>query len=196
MARKKRINKKMLVSMFIIAIMVLSAFGFIFSYQTSQPSEKLDDYKGHEFKKTAKGYTTEINDQKLYFDYYPGDLEQINITEDTRAILSQSEVFVITYDPNSDFAESIAEKEFDLEQKTGKTGKPLIAKGLTNATGYALPQITCKNATKEMPVIRMKRGKTSEIKTDKNCIIIEAETEPILNTFYTRVLYIIFGVMN
>lgn len=195
MARRKLINKKMLVSLFIIAIMVLSAFGFMLSYQTSQ-AEKLEDYSGHSFKKTAKGYLTEVNSQKLYFDYYPGDLEQINITDDAKAILSQAEVLLITYDPNSDFAESIAEKEFDLEQKTGKTGKPFIAKGLTNTTGYALPKITCNNATAEMPVIYMKRGKKSEIKTDENCVIIEAETESILNAFYAKVLYTIFGVIK
>jgi len=195
MARRKTINKKMLVSLFIIAIMVLSAFGFILSYQTNQ-TEKLEEYNGYSFKKTTKGYLTEINDQKLYFDYYPGDLEQINITDDAKAILSQAEVLVITYDPNSDFAELIAEKEFDLEQKTDKTEKPFIAKGLTNATDYALPQITCANATAEMPVIHMKRGNTSKITAKNNCIILEAETESILNAFYTKVAYIIFGVIQ
>ncbi|MBW3004463.1 hypothetical protein KY310_01365 [Candidatus Woesearchaeota archaeon] len=195
MARKKLINKKMLVSLFIIAIMVLSAFGFMLSYQTNQ-TEKLDEYNGYTFKKTTQGFMTEINDQKVYFSYYPGDLEQVNISEDIAITLSSAEMLLITYDPNSDFAESIAELEFDMEQKTQKVGKPFIATGLTNATDYALPQITCKNATAEVPVIYLKRGKTSEITADNNCITIAAETESILNAFYTKVLYVIFGVMK
>jgi hypothetical protein len=195
MARRKTINKKMLVSLFIIAIMVLSAFGFMLSYQTNQ-AEKLDEYNGYNFKKTTQGFMTEINDQKIYFDYYPGDLEQVNVSEDAKAILSKAEVLLVTYDPNSDFAESIAELEFDMEQKTQKTGRPYIAKGLTNATGYALPQITCNNATSETPVIYMKRGEKSEITSSNNCITLAAETESILNAFYTKTTYIIFGVMK
>ncbi|MBW3002119.1 hypothetical protein KY338_03100 [Candidatus Woesearchaeota archaeon] len=195
MARKKLINKKMLVSLFIIAIMVLSAFGFMLSYQTNQ-AEKLDEYNGYSFKKTTQGFMTEINDQKIYFDYYPGDLDQINVSEDAKAILSQAEVLLITYDPSSDFAESIAELELDMEQKTQKIGKPFIAAGLTNATDYALPQITCSNATAEMPVLHMKRGKTSEITAQNNCVIIAAETESVLNAYYTRAAYLIFGVMK
>ncbi len=195
MARKKLINKKVLMSIFIVAIMVLSAFGFMMSYQTNQ-SEKLDEYNGHEFKKTGQGFMTVINDEKIYFNYYPGDLEKINISDDTKAILSDAEAMFITYDPDSDFAEAIAEIEFDMEQKTEKIGKPFIAKGLTNATDYALPQITCSNATKVMPVLYVKRGKTAEITASNNCITLTAETESILNAYYTKLLYITFGVMK
>jgi len=195
MARKKLLNKKVLMSIFIVAIMVLSVFGFMMSYQTNQ-SEKLDEYNGYEFKKTGQGFMTEINNEKIYFKYYPGDLEKINISDDTKAILSETEAMFITYDPDSDFASAIAEIEFDLEQKIQKVGRPVIAQGLTNATEYALPEITCSNATKVMPVLYVKRGKTSEITASNNCITLTAETESILNAYYAKVLYVIFGVMK
>ena len=196
MARKKTINKKVLMSIFIVAIMVLSVFGFMMSYQTNQQSEKLDEYNGHEFKKTSQGFMTELNDEKIYFKYYPGDLEKINISDDAKAILSETEAMFITYDPDSDFASAISELEFDMEQKIQKIGKPIIAKGLTNATDYALPEITCSNATAVMPVLYVKRGEKSEVTSSNNCITLTAETESILNAYYTKLLYITFGVMK
>ena len=166
MARRKTINKKVLMSIFIVAIMVLSVFGFMMSYQTNQ-RDKLAEYNGFEFSRTQSGLMTEIDGKEMYFNYYPGDLAELSFPEDAGLILADSKVFYVTYDPNSDFATAIAEQQLDMELKLIELGDTFMSKGFTNATGYALPEITCANATAETPVYQIVEGKNSSIKTER-----------------------------
>lgn len=195
MAKKNKSNKKMMMSLFIIAIMVLSAFGFVMSYQTSQ-AEKLKPYNGYKFTGTPQGFMTKINDNEFYFKYYPGDIEAINTSVSFKDALKNKKVISVTYDPDSEFASLIAELQFDMEQKFSKYGSIFLTKGLTNATGYTLPEVTCADATEESPVIYFKKGEKSDITAENSCIILEAETEPAMNAYYTKILYVLFGVMK
>jgi len=195
MARRKRINKKVLMSIFIVAIMVLSVFGFMMSYQTNQ-RDKLADYNGFEFSRTQSGLMTEIDGNEMYFNYYPGDLEKLNFPDDAGLILADSKVFYVTYDPNSDFATAIAELQLDMELKLIELGNVFMSKGFTNATGYALPEITCENATAETPVYQIIEGDNSSIQTEESCVILTIANEPDLNAYHTRILYTILGVMK
>ncbi|MBW2985826.1 hypothetical protein KY333_00475 [Candidatus Woesearchaeota archaeon] len=195
MARKKLINKKVLMSLFIVAIMVLSAFGFMMSYQTNQ-RDKLADYNGFKFSRTQNGLVTKINNQELAFNYYPEDLEQINMSDDAKLLLSGTKVLFVTYDPNSDFASSIAEQQLDMEQKFIKVGDRFLTKGFTNATGYALPQITCANATAAMPVYQIEQSNETKVEVSDNCVILTVASETELNAYHAKVLYLLLGVMN
>lgn len=195
MRRRKETNKKMLVSVFIIAIMVLSVFGFMLSYQTNQ-TEKIESYNGYTFARTNKGFMTKIEGKEFYFDYYPADLETINQTGELLQTLADKKALAITYNPNSELAVRMAEIQFDIEQKTQKKGDIYVTRALTNSTGYALPEITCQNATQAMPVIRLKQGKTTHIQSENNCITLNAGTETELNALYTKTLYTILGVMK
>lgn len=195
MARRKRINKKVLMSIFIVAIMVLSVFGFMMSYQTNQ-QDKLEDYNGFKFSRTQKGIKTNIEGKAFYFNYYPGDLENITIPEEAKLLFSDAKVFFFTYDPESEFASTIAEKQFDMEQKLTKIGSRFITKGFTNSTGYALPQITCANATPAMPVYQIEQCNETKIIIEDNCVKLTAANEFELNAYHTKLLYIFLGVMK
>ena len=195
MTRRKRINKKVLMSIFIVAIMVLSVFGFMMSYQTNQ-RDKLADYNGFEFSRTQHGLMTEIDGNEMYFNYYPGDLEKLSFPDDASLILADSKVFYVTYDPDSDFATAIAEQQLDMELKLNKLGDRFISKGFTNATGYELPEITCANATAAIPVYQIIDGENSSIQTEESCVILTIANEPDLNAYHTRILYTILGVMK
>jgi hypothetical protein len=195
MARKKRFNKKIMMSLFIVAIMVLSVFGFVMSYQTNQ-RDKLADYNGFTFSSSQAGLMTKINGQELSFNYYPEDLEKINISDDAKAILSETKILFVTYDPNSDFASVIAEQQLDMEQKFITLGDRFMTKGFTNATGYALQQITCANATSAMPVYQIEQSNETKIEVSDNCLILTVASESELNAYHAKILYLMLGVMN
>ena len=139
---------------------------------------------------------TKIDGKEMYFNYYPGDLDELNFPDDAGLILADSKVFYVTYDPNSDFATAIAEQQLDMELKLIELGDTFMSKGFTNATGYALPEITCANATAETPVYQIVEGKNSSIKTEESCVILTIANEPDLNAYHTRILYTILGVMK
>ena len=195
MARKKKLNKKVLMSIFIVAIMVLSAFGFMMSYRTKQKGAT-EVYNGVELTQTRQGLMMEVNENAVYFNYHPKDLESINMTDNIQSILANTKALIITYDPDSEFAPVMGEIQFDMEQQLLDTEKVYLARGLTNATGYTVPEFTCSNATESMPAVYLKKGEKSELMLDNNCIILTASTEPELQMFYTRILYTIFGVMK
>jgi hypothetical protein len=195
MARKKFLNKKVLMSIFIVSIMVLSAFGFMMSYRTKQGGAT-EEYNGIPLMQTPKGLMLEVNDNPVYFKYHPKDLEVINMTDDIKSIFVNTEALILTYDPDSEFAPAMGEIQFDMEQQLLDTEKVYLARGLTNATGYAVPSFSCSNATDAMPVLYLKKGEKSELTLDNNCITLTASTEPELEMFYTRILYTIFGVMR
>ena|GEM_PF-2875066 len=194
MARKKLLNKKVLMSVFIVAIMILSAFGFMMSYRTSQ-GEK-EEYNGFDFIRAPRGLKTKINEQEVYFDYYPQGLENLSMPDDIKAMLKDAKALIVTYDPDSDFATYMAELQFNMEQELSGTGDVYVARGLTNATGTALPEFTCNNATAAMPVLYLKKGEESQIKSEDSCIILTASTEPEMNMFYNKIRYVIYGIMK
>ena len=175
--------------------MVLSVFGLMMSYQTNQ-RDKLADYNGFTFSRTQAGLITKINGQELAFNYYPEDLEKINMSDDAKALLSGTKVLFVTYDPNSEFSSSIAEQQLDMEQKFIKLGDRFLTKGFTNATGYALPQITCANATAAMPVYQIGQSNETKLEVSDDCIMLTVASESELNAYHAKVLYLLLGVMN
>lgn len=195
MAKKKQSSKKMWISLFIVAIMILSAFGFMLSYQTSETGGT-EEYNGHKLVQTQKGLMIKIDGKESYFNYYPASLETLNFSDSIKSELANTKALWVTYDPDSDFAATIAEKQLDMEQKLFDTKEIYIARGLANATGYALPEITCKNATEPMPVLYLKKGNKTTIESAENCITLTAATEQELNLYHAKIMYLILGVMK
>lgn len=195
MARKKLFHKKVWVSLFIAAIMILSVFGFMMSYQTGQTGGT-EEYNGHKLVQTQQGLMTKVNGKEAYFDYYPASLEQLNMSDAIKTELKNSKSFWVTYDPDSDFAQAMAEIQFDMEQNLFDVAEIYVARGLTNAKEYALPEITCANATATMPVIYLKKGEKTQIESTDNCITLTTVTEPELRMYHNKIAYILFGVMN
>lgn len=195
MARKKLFNKKVWVSLFIAAIMILSVFGFMMSYQTNQTGGT-EEYNDHKLVQTQKGLMTKINDKEVYFNYYPASLEQLNMSEDIKSELKNTKAVWVTYDPDSDFATAMAEIQFDMEQTLFDVAEIYVARGLTDTKEYALPEVSCANATATMPVLYLKKGNYTEIESIDNCITLTTITEPELKMYYNKILYIILGVMQ
>ncbi|MCD4666615.1 hypothetical protein K8R47_02285 [archaeon] len=72
-------NKKVLITIFIVFIMITSVIGFISTQQDSQPNSNVFDYNGHDFYLVQGKYVTLINDDQYFFDYTPQNLENIEV---------------------------------------------------------------------------------------------------------------------
>lgn len=186
-------NKKTLLAIIISAVMVLSVFGIIFESGTS--SQKLS-YNGYKFTQLQKGWQAKINNKIMTFNHHPKELESINISAETSKLLSNTKVALsITYDPGSEMASFFAEEILYLEQLLAKQDI-FVQRGLTNATGYSLPEISCANATSSVPVIEFRESSTTSVSTENNCIIVEISRASDLLLIGDRIAYAILGIMS
>ncbi len=189
--RKKRINQKAVIGIFIAAIMVLSIFGMMLDYAI-KPDQKIK-YKEYTFKQKQGKWTAEIKDKEYKFYFTPQDLEHLNITQQAKQLLKTKDVYTITYDPDNRDVETIAQAIYELEQQITK---PIIETALTNNTGTALLQKTCKDATPQQPVIYYKEGDEQKIETQKNCIIINSIDSRDIIMQTDLIKYLMLGVMK
>lgn len=185
---------KVLVSLFIAAIMIFSTLGFILDSQ-SGGNNKLE-YNGYKFEQMYDGIQTKINGQKFMMTYFPEQLEHINISESAKQMLKGINVFTITYDPESEYKESFAEQQYNLAEKLAVIDKYVIP-GVSNNTGIEqMPVITCKNATISMPVIFFHEGITTNMTLKNNCITISIGSMYEAQQIGDLLFYQITGVMN
>jgi len=74
------VNKKVLVSLFIITIMVLSVLGFIIGQDedSTTPNNGLS-YNGFQFARMNEKYILDKDGKQYYFDHFPTELENVTI---------------------------------------------------------------------------------------------------------------------
>lgn len=194
--RKPIINKKMLISLFIVFVMVLSTFGFILSYQTG--GGQREEYNGHKLTITEQGTKVKFNGKSIYFNNFPTQLEDINMSAELKDILKNAKMLTVVYNPGEEWAEAMAEVQYQAEQSLPKYTEIYVARGVTNAKdfNYTLPEFTCKNATAGAPVLKLQEGNETEIILQNNCIIASAESENDFYRIYERILYVLVGIME
>jgi len=180
-------NKKVIASLVIAFLLISSIFGFVLSYQAQDTSVKYGKYR---FNIIQNQYITNIDGKKMSFLMLPFDVESINISE-AKSLL-QKEVWTVSYDQNSSFAEALADAQYYLEYQL--EGKRIIERALLE--DGQLPKRTCMDATDVQLVIELREANESDIVVSGNCIIISS-FEPIDVYRQTeRVVYDVLGVMQ
>ena len=197
-----------LISVFVAGIMITSILGYMWG-----GDENSSKYNEFTFRKTADGWTTQIKISKdskpstVRFDFAPFEVERINISEKIMTRLSNAPMFYMTYDAlpanvtptteESYFMQSISFAQYEIQQNLWKEKKLYTLLGLmTENPDYALPQITCANATASTPVIEFRTGETTQIFEEGNCIIFQSESPTDFIAIKDRFLLGVFGVIE
>lgn len=184
-----KLNKKSLMGIFIVTIMILSVFGFMLGYQSPTAQNAYNEIS---FVQTQSGWAANIAGMNRFFRFHPLDVETVNISDSTAAILQTANTVIVSYNDSND-AETLALAQFYVEQTIGDV--IIVVRGLTtNST--SLPQLTCKDGMPKQPVIMLKIGSSTSLTTDGSCIIVEAESTRELFQILDRIQYILLGVMN
>lgn len=180
-------------SIFIVAIMVLSVMGFALTF-TEQNTQQLD-YNGTKFTRTQNGWQTELNSQKIEFISYPGEVEDIQMDENVKAALGTARVLWFSYDPGEIYSQEIAGAMYYMEDSLGKISI-YVQRGLLNNTDYLLPEATCKNATATVPMLIIMSGNETKISSNNTCIIAEASSTRDVYRIADRLLFQEFKVIK
>ncbi len=191
--RKQLISNKVLISIFISFIMVTSIMGFIIgSFRTAE--EELE-YKNLLFTKSGNYWETEINDMKIRTTYFPSELEDINVSEDALSKLKSTKMIYITTPVQGPNLDAISLASFELADFLTPFQIFSQAAISDNNTGYALPLITCQNATLFVPVISIENANQTQAYLEGDCIILEAQYAQDFIRLKDKIILKFVGIM-
>lgn len=191
MARKEKKSKWGAILVFFIAfIMISSVIGFLYGGQRNQFK-----YKDLKFTRTQNQWTTIINNQKLIFDYFPAEVEQINLSSDIITSLLNKPEIDTTSQINDTFSEEIALAQFNMAL-TLNILNVYIRRGFTTNNTFDLPIITCEDATIAIPILYFKQSNQTKITLENNCIIAEARDNFDILRIKDRMLYSMLGIIG
>lgn len=185
--RKERKNKSVIyVAIFIAFIMITSVLGYIFG-DSEESSMKYNKYNF--YKKNLK-WVTKISNAEVDFDYFPAEIDNINLSKEIVESIKNSRMIYITYSPNQTDTDEFGYSQFELTNKLMLLNI-YAGNGMTESNEFNLPIISCANATQFVPVIVLEKGVENTIKSENNCIILKGEPLRLKD----RLLYGIFGVI-
>ncbi len=188
------IDKKKLIGFFIAFIMVFSIFGFIIDFSINR-SVKVD-YGDFSFKQVGDKWQTKYNGKKIELYYNPQELENIEIYNEIKNILSNTKHIYLTYDVNDVYADIIGPLIYYLQNIITQVTDIKVERGLIDPKEYDLPKIDCTNATITSTVILIKNINETTIKSNNNCIIFGSPYEFDYFRYGERLLYIMLKIMN
>jgi len=191
--KQKEKNRGKFFSIFIVVIMTMSVLGFLIGGRNS--GEQKLKYNDITFTRKDNTWVALINDRQLVFDYFPEQVENINISQEIINKLNTLEIDT-TYDLNDSFAEGIALSQYRFQQNIGAITNIYVRQGLTSNNTFNLPILTCENATDFVPVIYFKQSNETKIYSENKCIIIEADSEAGFLIAKDRLLYGYFKIIK
>jgi len=183
-------DKKVWMGLFIVFIMVFSIFGFVIDFAVKPASSSIR-YNDFKFQLVNDQYQVSLNGKQHVFVFFPGDIEYVTISAETKALLEKP-VLTVTYDPESDLSDNFGEAQYYFEVQLG--GVKTIDRAITREG--ALPTKTCEGATEFQPVIELRTGSSAGISSEGNCIFVTALDAFDLYQQTERIIYTMLGVMS
>ena len=190
MRKEKKSRWGAVLVFFIAFIMISSIIGFMYGGQTDTFK-----YKDLKFKRTQNQWSTVINNQKLVFNYFPADVEQINLSSDIITLLLNKPEIDTTSEINGTFSEEIALAQYNTAL-TLNNFNIYVRRGFTTNNTFNLPIITCEDATFAVPVLYFKQSNQTKVTLENDCIIAEARNNIDILRIKDRLLYSMLGIIG
>ena len=184
-------RKKMAMGIFIVVIMTMSVLGYMFG----KDSVDQYDYNDFKFYKSENKFATKIDQNEYVFDFFPSQVETINISSDIINRLKDRVQIDMTSDVDSEYKEAIALAEFELSGYLFYN-EQYARLGFTELNEYEKPKITCSDATASVPVILFEKSNETVVYSEGSCIIAKAKSESDIIAIKDRLLYGLIGVMD
>jgi len=165
-------KKKIILPIFIIAVMVFSTFGIIFSsYSNNSESFK---YKNYRFTYDGQSWSTFKNNQRIEFLTDPRELDTLTIGDIINKLINHNKIY-ITIDYNQNLA---VEQQFFKAILNQLFQKPIIyACTKEHEKCQDLPIKECQDPTPNQTLIINLQSGNNTINERESCIIIEGDRD-------------------
>ncbi|MEM4755873.1 MAG: hypothetical protein QW594_01955 [Candidatus Woesearchaeota archaeon] len=201
MATKKAERRKKILLALVTAFLMISSILAVVTYNQEQQATALE-YNGFNFiqQQTKDGlfWSIKINKKQFLFQWHPSQLEEIPFTS-TKPLLTESQKIAIS-SPNPKSlgetqANDLAYGIYMLDNHLKAIGKEVVH-GLSDATGFDIPKITCEDASPQMPVIVFMYANQTAVSVEQNCILLIGRSSTELLMISERMQYELLGVMQ
>lgn len=191
--REKR--NKMIMSIFISIIMVMSGFGIYLSSSQAHSTGFKEHGLKFSYDEQQRVYTTEINNKKLYFYRLPSEVQSVASDDLAATFLQDADAVAISFDPNMRDInlQAVDTLRYDFTESLDKVVISAITE--KNNKFSAFPVIGCENATAEYPVIFFKESQSTSITVNGPCITINSNTTGFLQA-RDKLLYEYYDVYS
>jgi 6-pyruvoyl-tetrahydropterin synthase len=194
--RKSKKKKEFYLSLIIVFLMVSSIFGIMLGGGLGGNNAKYE-YNGLKFARTSNNqFYTKINNQDVFFYFFPKELENINLSKEVIDKLRNSYEIDLSSDFDSPAKQTIAQAQFVFERLTQKLTNKYIVTGFLKPTPYGHPVITCLNATTKPVIVYQYSKDESNIEQKGNCIILKASAPEEFIKYTERIIYALVGIMS
>lgn len=167
--RRKERRNRIIMAVVVAFLMVMSGFGVYLSGRGAQ-QETVKDY-GVTFAidQNTRTYKADFTGEQASYYYLPSSVEQHALSLEERSLLRDSQALILTFDPDAPRQQlgALSEVRLDL---SSLLQKPVINAVTTNTSAYALPVVTCDNATAEMPVVSFEVDDETALVADGSCL--------------------------
>lgn len=187
-------TRNKIIVIFIGFIMISSVFAVIF-FGFSPATTKLK-YNDVSFTQKNDYWSASINKKEAYFNYFPTDVEDIDIIPEAISRIKNTIEVDFTSDINSTLKDEIALAEYWLSQMFNFHFNIYLRQGFTSENEYDFPVISCQDATLAVPVFYFKESNQTSIYLENNCIILEAKNGQDVIRIKDRILYDLFGIIG
>lgn len=189
--RKER-RQKVVMSIVLSFLMVASGFGIYLSGRGAEQNNIKDFGLTFAIDRDQQLYQTKINGEKMQFYFLPSSVQTMSVDEQAVEKVRSAQAAVITFSPSLD---ELNLQAIDIVRYDIATiiQKPIINAVTNDSSAYALPLMTCANATAELPVITMVVAEEPSIASSGNCITLAANNSGFLEV-RDRFLYEYFEI--
>lgn len=190
-------RKKAYIGLFIVAVMILSTFGFIASF--NQSSQQDYSYNGFEFKQQGNLWVTEVEtpfgEKEFVFLYHPLSLD-VDVPATIPNMIQQTPDIVLVFDPNITEIQYVDAARFELSQylvpNLGKNIRHTVTK---NTTQYSFPVETCSSKPNTL-YITFEESDERSATINENCITILASSPVDYIQYAEKIIYMMLGVVQ
>ncbi|MAG52865.1 MAG: hypothetical protein CMH62_02785 [Nanoarchaeota archaeon] len=177
-----KVNSKVLVALFLAAIMISSVLGFILSSShTGGPQPSRVKFGDFFFVETSQGWVTHINgDQQVIISSDPRNLNLAAIPDISLNELNSAGRVYFTLNPNDNIQNSFAYFNANIIPRL-RTVTSACSEDVHQCEN--LPLITCDNALPSVKVIQTQISNSSSVTYNNDCLLIQG------NSFQIRTLY-------
>ncbi len=192
--KRRRLTKQAWWSIGLGAIMIFSIAGAFVADSGGGDSLK---YGETSFRYVNGEYAAKIGKAEHIFSYFPTEVEDIALPPEAKMALLSTPQVILTFKPVPGQSFAIDSARFDISNALYGSGKSVVEGIAGLDSRYAIPYITCENATAFVPAIfiEVSEGEMGISFTD-NCIILRGQGEDDILKLKDRLLYSIYGVMN
>jgi len=190
--KKKFINSKNLMAIFIVVIMVFSIGGIIVDNIAKDKYE----YNGYDFISKQNSWSMKYEKKELLFDFFPKDVENIEVSSEVLEKLMSSRQIDSTFDPTDRYVQAIAKSQYDMNDVLSKSINAVVRPGMTMENEYGTNVIVCGDVNSTMPVLYFKESNVTKVSVEGDCITVEAKSDYDLLKMKDRLLYGILGIIE